>query len=156
MRHLVLAASIAVFAVHGWAQNGGKSEVFTSQQIRAQLATLATKAKDAGTGGLTLADYGSHKVQLSVRTTSGAAEVHAHYDDVMIVEQGSATIITGGTVLNPKTGEDGETKGTGIEGGTSHTISQGDIVTVHAGVAHQILIASGTTYGALVIKVKEP
>lgn len=156
MKCALLTVSILLLAVPALAQTGGKSEVFASPQIRAQLDALAAKAKDTGSSGATLADYGSHKVQLSVRTTSGGAEVHAHYDDVMVVEQGSATIITGGTVISPKTGDDGETKGTKIEGGTSRTIAQGDIVTVNAGIPHQILVPSGTIYSALVIKVREP
>jgi uncharacterized RmlC-like cupin family protein len=31
----------------------------------------------------------------------------------------------------------------------------GDLVTVNAGVPHQIIVASGTTYSAVVVKVKE-
>jgi len=46
-----------------------------------------------------------------VRTTSGGAEIHAHYDDLMIVEQGNATLITGGTVIDAKTDSDGEDQG---------------------------------------------
>jgi mannose-6-phosphate isomerase-like protein (cupin superfamily) len=90
-----------------------------------------------------------------VRTTSGGAEVHAHFDDVMIVQQGSATLVTGGTIIDPKSTPDGETKGTGIQGGKSQTISPGDLVTVNAGVPHQLLVSPGTTYSAVVIKVRE-
>jgi mannose-6-phosphate isomerase-like protein (cupin superfamily) len=73
----------------------------------------------------------------------------------MIVEQGSATIITGGTVVDAKTNQDGETKGSSIQGGQSRTIAAGDIVTVNAGIPHQIIVPTGTTYRAFVIKVKE-
>lgn len=138
-----------------FAQSSGKSDVFSSQQIGAQLEQLVPKAKDKGSSGLTLADYGSHRVQLSVRTASGGAEIHAHFDDVMIVEQGSATLITGGSVVNPKTSQDGETQGMAIQGGKSQTISKGDIVTVNAGIPHQLLVPAGTTYSAVVIKVRE-
>lgn len=37
--------------------------------------------------------------------------MHAHYDDVLVVIEGTATLVTGGAVLDAKTGEDGETKG---------------------------------------------
>ena len=137
------------------AQSAGKSDVFSAQQNRAQLEALTAQAKSSGSAGVTLADYGSHKLQISVRTTSGGAEIHAHYDDVMIVEQGSATIITGGTVVDAKTNQDGETKGSSIQGGQSRTIAAGDIVTVNAGIPHQIIVPTGTTYRAFVIKVKE-
>jgi len=137
------------------AQSHGRADVFSAYGVKAKLASLASQARTAGSSGTTLADYGSHKVQLSERTSSGGAEVHAHFDDVMIVEQGSATLITGGAVIDPKTEENGETKGTGIRGGTTRTITAGDIVTVNAGVPHQLLIPAGTLYSALVIKVRE-
>ena len=147
--------AFVALSLPAFSQTGGKSEIFSAAQIRQQLATLGTQAAASGSAGQVLADYGSHKVQISVRTTSGGAEIHAHFDDVMIVQQGTATLITGGTVIDSKTGPDGETKGTGIQGGKSQTISVGDLVTVNAGVPHQIIVASGTTYSAVVVKVKE-
>ena len=155
MRATPFILAFVALSLPAFSQTGGKSEIFSAAQIRQQLATLGTQAAASGSAGQVLADYGSHKLQISVRTTSGGAEIHAHFDDVMIVQQGTATLITGGTVIDPKTGPDGETKGTGIQGGKSQTISVGDLVTVNAGVPHQIIVASGTTYSAVVVKVKE-
>jgi mannose-6-phosphate isomerase-like protein (cupin superfamily) len=90
-----------------------------------------------------------------VRTTSGGGEIHAHFDDLMIVQQGSATLITGGSLIDPKQGANGETKGTGIKDGVTQTIGVGDYVIVPAGVPHQLIIPPGTIYAALVAKVKE-
>jgi mannose-6-phosphate isomerase-like protein (cupin superfamily) len=146
---------VTIFGLSAVAQSGGKAEVFASAQIKAQLATLGAQAAASGSAGATLGDYGSHRVQISVRTSSGGAEVHAHWDDVMIVQQGIATLITGGTVVDPKSNPDGETHGASIQGGQSRTISVGDVITVNAGVPHQILVPAGTTYSALVIKVHE-
>jgi mannose-6-phosphate isomerase-like protein (cupin superfamily) len=144
-----------VISSPAFAQSSGKAEVFSSVSLRTQLTALEEKAQALGSAGSTLADYGNHKLQISVRTVSGGAEIHAHVNDVMIVQHGNATLITGGTVVDPKTNQDGETKGTGIQGGKSQTIAAGDVVTVNAGVPHQLLISPGTTYSALVIKVKE-
>ena len=155
MKAAVVFFAALLLGVPALAQNAGKSDVFSSPDIHTQLQALASKAQASGSAGLTLADYGSHKVQLSVRTASGGAEIHAHFDDIMIVQQGSATLITGGSVTDGKTGPDGETKGTSITGGKTQTVSAGDVITVNAGVPHQLLIAPGTTYCALVIKVKE-
>jgi mannose-6-phosphate isomerase-like protein (cupin superfamily) len=151
---LAVFAAVA-FGVGAQAQSAGKSDVFSTAQIKSQTGTLADQAKASGSGGTTLADYGSHKVQISVRTTSGGAEIHGHFDDVMIVQQGTATLITGGTIPDAKPGEGGETRGTKIEGGQSRTIAAGDIVTVNAGVPHQLIIPAGTTYSAVVVKIKE-
>ncbi len=151
---LIIFAALA-FSVAASAQSAGKTDVFSAAQIRGQLNTLSTQAAASGSGGTTLADYGSHKIQISVRTTSGGAEIHGHFDDVMFVQQGSATLITGGTIPDAKTGADGETKGSNIQGGQSRSLSVGDIVTVNAGIPHQLVVPAGTTYSAIVIKVKE-
>jgi mannose-6-phosphate isomerase-like protein (cupin superfamily) len=113
-------------------------------------------AKEKGSAGVTLEDYGSYKIQPSVRTVSGGVEVHDHWDDVMTVEQGSATLITGGTVVDGKTGDDGETHGSRIDGGQSQKINVGDVLTIRAGTPHQIILEPGTIYGAVVVKVHEP
>jgi mannose-6-phosphate isomerase-like protein (cupin superfamily) len=151
---LSIFAALA-FSVSAAAQSGGQADVFAADQIKAKIAGLSAHVDANGSAGAKLADYGSHKVQISLRTASGGAEIHAHFDDVMIVQQGSATLITGGTVIDPKSNADGETKGTSIQGGKSQTIGVGDIVTVNAGVPHQLIIPAGTTYAAVVIKIKE-
>jgi uncharacterized RmlC-like cupin family protein len=73
----------------------------------------------------------------------------------MIVTQGSATLITGGTLVDPLTGSDGESKGTSILNGVTQTIAVGDIVHVPAGTPHQLLIAKGVLFSAFVVKIHE-
>jgi mannose-6-phosphate isomerase-like protein (cupin superfamily) len=156
---LVLAAGfLAVTAAAQTPQPAPHDPVIVvpTPDLHAQLGTLAGVAKEKGSAGVTLEDYGSYKIQLSVRTVSGGAEVHAHWDDVMTVEQGSATLITGGTVVDGKTGDDGETHGSRIDGGQSQKINVGDVLTIRAGTPHQIILEPGTIYGAVVVKVHEP
>lgn len=148
-----LIAAIFLIPLYPSAQD--KAEVFSGRSIASQLQALA-HAKASASSGATLGDYGSHAIKLSVRSATGGAEVHAHYDDVFVVIEGTATLVTGGAVLDAKTGEDGETKGNGIQDGTSHTIVKGDIVHVPAGTPHQLIIAPGVVFGAVVVKVKEP
>ncbi len=155
MRCVALFWAALALTVSAGAQTGGKTNVFSAAELRTKIAELNTQAASSGGSGTTLADYGSHKVQISVRAASGGGEIHAHFNDVMIVQQGSATLITGGSVIDAKTGPDGETKGSGIQGGKSQTIGPGDIVTVNAGIPHQILVAPGVIYSAVVIKVRE-
>ena len=130
--------------------------VYLQNDVKARIEKLVPEATAKGSSGATLADYGSYKVQLSVRSTSGGAEIHAHWDDVMLVEQGTATLVTGGTVPDAKTNADGESKGEKIVGGQQQTLSAGDLVTVHAGTPHQLLIPVGTMYGSVVVKIHEP
>jgi mannose-6-phosphate isomerase-like protein (cupin superfamily) len=154
MRLIAILAAVAL-AIPAYAQTASKAEVFSGQDVAAQLAALAQTAKASGSSGATLGDYTSHAIKLSVRTASGGAEVHAHYDDIFVVTQGSATLITGGTVINAQTGKDGETKGTGIHDGKSQTIAKSDIVHIPAGTPHQLIIAPGDVFSTIVVKVKE-
>ena len=162
MKTVLLAAAALILAFSASAQTPPSSTphdpaiVFPTPDLHEQIEKLIPAAKEKGSSGATIEDYGSYKIQLSVRTSSGGAEVHSHWDDVMIVEEGSATLITGGTVVDGKTNADGETHGSKIENGTSRTISPGDVLTVRAGTPHQLILAPGTTYGAVVVKVHEP
>jgi mannose-6-phosphate isomerase-like protein (cupin superfamily) len=151
MISLVMMAAVAVPC---YALQGKKVEVFSNKDIASQLSSLAQKAKPSGSSGATLGDYKSHAIKLSVRTGSGGAEIHAHYDDIFVGTEGQATLVTGGTVLDGKTNADGETAGSKIQNGTSQTIAKGDVVHIPAGTPHQLLL-DGSIFSAIVIKVKE-
>lgn len=131
------------------------AQVFSGRDVKAQMATLVQKAKAAGASGTKLGDYGSHNIQLSTRAKSGGAEVHAHFDDIFIVKQGRATLITGGSLIDEKDGPNGESKGSGIRDGHTQVIQKGDIVNIPAGTPHQLKIAPGQVYASIVIKVRE-
>jgi mannose-6-phosphate isomerase-like protein (cupin superfamily) len=152
---LAIAISLTLFSFRCPAQSSAKVEVFPVAQINGQFAQLAQQAKANGSSGSTLGDYGSHALKLNERTASGGAEIHAHFDDVILVTEGTATLITGGEVIDPHAGNNGETTGSGIRKGTAQPISAGDLVHIPAGTPHQLLIAPGTSYSALVIKVRE-
>ena len=136
-------------------QSPSGAQVYSGKDVAAQLETLLAQAKASGSGGATLGDFQSHAIKLSVRSSSGGAEIHAHFDDIFLVTDGNATLITGGQVQHAQTGADGETKGSGIEGGTRQIIHKGDVVHVPAGTPHQLILAPGETYSSIVIKVKE-
>jgi mannose-6-phosphate isomerase-like protein (cupin superfamily) len=154
----IAMALVAVLAlgVPAATLTGDKAQVIAAHEVQAQLAQLVPLAAAKGSSGATLASYGNLAVMLSVRTTNGGGEIHQHFDDLMIVQQGSATLVTGGTLADPKTEPNGEIRGTSVQNGISQTITVGDIVIVPAGVPHQLLIPPGTTYSAMVAKIKEP
>ncbi|HUZ05346.1 MAG TPA: hypothetical protein VMU62_08305 [Acidobacteriaceae bacterium] len=151
----IFIIAMVVLAIPAAAQTSSKAEVFSSSALKTELATLTQQAQGSGSSSTTLGDYGTHALMLSVRTKSGGAEVHAHYDDVMVVTGGRATLITGGTVIDPHTSRNGEMKGKGIKNGNSRTISVGDVIHIPAGTPHQLLIPPATTYRSFVVKVKE-
>ncbi len=157
MKKLSIAVCMfPLLAVFAQAQSSPKkAEYFSAQDIQKQLSDLAPKAQASGGSGSTLGDYGSHQIKLSVRTASGGAESHAHYDDVFVVTQGQATLITGGIIDNAKTVNDGEKQGTDIQGGNTQLIAAGDVVHIPAGTPHQLKIAPGTLFSTIVVKVRE-
>ncbi len=152
---LIVMVAMAVLASHSYAQVQAKAEVFSGQAVTSQLATLVQAAKTSGGSGAILGEYKSNAIKLSVRTASGGAEIHAHYDDIFFVTEGKATLVTGGSVIRAKTDSEGETKGSSIQNGESQTIAKGDVVHIPAGLPHQLILAHGAVYSSIVIKVKE-
>lgn len=152
---LVPILAVTVLAIPSFAQTASNAQVFSGDDVAAQLKTLVQAAKPSGSSGATLGDYQSHSIKLSVRTASGGAEIHAHFDDIFVVTEGKATLITGGTLVNVKTGSDGESKGSSIDGGKSETIAKSDIVHIPAGTPHQLIIAPGEVFSTIVVKVRE-
>ena len=152
MRLIVMAAAF-VLTMPCYAQT--KADVFSGQAIQSQLTALIQAAKASGGSGATLGDYHSHVIKLSVRTASGGAEVHAHYDDIFFVTEGKATLVTGGNVIHGKTDSEGETKGSSIQNGKSEMIGKGDVVHIPAGMPHRLILAPGSAYSSIVIKVRE-
>ena len=65
------------------------------------------------------------------------AEIHATTNHVFIIQDGEAEFVTGGKMIDPKVIETGQTRGTGIEGGASHHLVKGDVITIPAKTPHQ-------------------
>lgn len=71
------------------------------------------------------------------RTGPGIVEVHLKETDVMYFIEGSATLVTGGTAVNAKSGNTPhQIRGTDIQGGDARQVTKGDVVVVPAGVPH--------------------
>lgn len=86
--------------------------------------------------GVPLLEVTGYKIHASRREAPGMAEVHDWETDVMYVLEGSATIVTGGTVVDPKVVEAGQIRGRVIEGGESRRVAKGDVVVIPAGTPH--------------------
>ncbi len=72
----------------------------------------------------------------SHREKGGQVEVHDKETDVIYVVDGSATFVTGGTMVGGKNTKPGQHLGTDIKGGQSHQLTKGDVVVVPAGTPH--------------------
>jgi glc operon protein GlcG len=105
--------------------------------------------------GEVLIDNGNYMVHASHRETSGMAEIHTEDTDIIYVLEGSATFVTGGTVVDPKTVSAGEIRGASIRNGEVRTLAKGDVVVVPDGVPHWFEKVQGPL-NYYVVKVRRP
>ena len=87
------------------------------------------------------------------RDKPGQSELHEKDTDVFYILQGSATFVTGGKMIDPKTTAPGELRGSGIEGGESRTLSKDDVIIIPAGTPHWFKGVQGT-FLYFVVKVQ--
>jgi glc operon protein GlcG len=86
--------------------------------------------------GIPLIETDDYKIHASRREASGAAEIHTRDTDIAYVIQGSATLVTGGAVVDLKPTAPEELRGTSISGGEVRRLVPGDVVVVPNGVPH--------------------
>lgn len=99
-------------------------------------------------------DAGAYTVIALRRTADGEAEVHAEWDDVMMIQEGAATLLSGGEVSGARQTAPGELRGGRIAGGARRELRPGEVVTVPAGLPHQMLVDAGQSITYLVVKVR--
>ena len=129
----------------------GTVDIYSAKDLSGIGQKLAQKQTPAVSQDLKR--YGNHYTMVAHREATGSAEVHEHEADFFFVESGSASILTGGKVANPKTEKPGEIRGSAITGGERHAISVGDVVHIPAGVPHQLQIEKGKPFTYFVVKV---
>jgi mannose-6-phosphate isomerase-like protein (cupin superfamily) len=116
---------------------------------------LAPKINDQKIGSASLADYGNHNLMVIHREGSGQAEWHEKQADLFIVQSGEATLVVGGTVVDPKTTEPNEIRGPSIKDGVTKHLGPGDVVHIAAKTPHQLMLDAGKQITYAVMKVNE-
>jgi glc operon protein GlcG len=86
--------------------------------------------------GMPLLESAGYKIHASRRDEAGLAEVHLRDTDIIYALDGSVTVVTGGTVVEPREIGPDEIRGSRIEGGTIWALSKGDVMVVPAGTPH--------------------
>ena len=126
-------------------------DIYSTRDLKAAEGKLAGKKEPFASQEL--ARYGNHYTMLAHREETGSSEVHEHEADIFVIEDGEATIVTGGKVVNPKTQKPGEIRGSSITGGERHALATGDIIHIPAGTPHQLLLEKGKPFTYFVVKV---
>jgi glc operon protein GlcG len=130
---LAVAGAEAFAAALSKAGNGrANGAVFFSNE------TLQEKFEQ---GGLLL-DTDGYKIDAGRRTSPGEVEYHERFVDVMHVVRGTATVVTGGALVEPREVAAGELRAASVEGGTRHELREGDVLAIPSGVPHQFVAVS--------------
>ena len=146
MRVLVIASCILLLSSLGWAQQPAaqsgpppdltKGMYMSAGDVSKAVAAGAAKqgtSPNASTRVFQLAPFNvniEHRIEVPQ-----SASIHDKDAELFYIIDGTATIVTGGKLVDPvRTGDN--VSGKSIEGGTAQVIGKGDFVLVPAGVAH--------------------
>jgi uncharacterized protein GlcG (DUF336 family) len=104
-------------------------------------------------GGLLL-DTPGYKIDAGRREGPGEVEYHEREVDVLRVVEGTATVVTGGEMLEAREVAPGELRARAVEGGTKHELHEGDVLAIPSGVPHQFVKVSDP-FLYFVVKVED-
>jgi glc operon protein GlcG len=86
--------------------------------------------------GQPLLEAENYKVHASRREGPGQAELHEADTDIIHVLTGTATLVTGGTVVGGRRIAPEEVRGSSISGGEVRALAPGEVLVVPAGTPH--------------------
>ena len=85
-------------------------------------------------GGPIVSDPGL--VVLAQRREAGVVEYHDHTNHVFVMVEGEATLVVGGTMVDPKRTTPDQMRAPSLQGGTTYHMSKGDVITIPAKTPH--------------------
>jgi mannose-6-phosphate isomerase-like protein (cupin superfamily) len=151
MRTFAMMILMAAAALPAGAPKG--FEHWKSGDLQAFEKKLSPKINAQKVSLQSLGSYGNHSFLVAHREGSGEAELHETQNDVMVIESGEATLVIGGTVVNPKTTAPHEIRGPSIQGGEKVPLVPGDVLHIPVKTAHQMLLESGKQLTYFVVKI---
>jgi mannose-6-phosphate isomerase-like protein (cupin superfamily) len=127
--------------------------IWTPAELKGVEKKLAAKVNDQRFASQQFEKFGNHYTMFALRQGNGGAEMHETEADIFVVQSGTAKLIVGGTIVNPKTTSPHEVRGASIQGGEEKELAVGDIVHIPAHVPHQLLLSS-KEFAYFVLKVQ--
>ena len=73
---------------------------------------------------------------LANRRGAGEVEVHDKTNHIFIIVEGEATFVTGGTLVDARDTVPGQRRAPSVQGGDSHHLTKGDVITIPAKTPH--------------------
>jgi mannose-6-phosphate isomerase-like protein (cupin superfamily) len=133
-------------ALPGYFQYSPAQLVAYEQALRPRMNQLKQSAEG-------LHEAGTYQAWVAHREADGLAEIHEQWTDFMYVISGEATLLLGGEVVGAYTDSPGEIRGTGVRGGVTRVVRQGDVVNVPAGMQHRFLVGNGQQITFFTMKI---
>lgn len=131
---VVTVATVVWLSTLAWAT---QSQAQSSSLARSAVSFFAGDRTFAGEALLVDRMASNHYSVFGVqRTGPGSVEYHAVDTDIVMVLDGSATFVTGGTITDEKERAPNERTGSGIAGGDAWVLTKGDIIVVPNGLPH--------------------
>ena len=131
--------------------------MITANATRAQSQGVVffdhAKVAEAFKKGEVLLAADAYRIHAGFRDKAGVPELHEYHLDIFYVTEGTATFITGGTLVDPKVTGPGETQAKEIRGGETRTLTVGDVIVIPAKVPHWFKDTS-KSFKYFVVKVK--
>ena len=85
-----------------------------------------------------------YAVQTNKRVKNGNIEIHEKETDIFYVMDGSATIVVGGTAVEPKQVRPLQLTAKDIQGGQNYNLKKGDVLVIPAGTPHWFKQVNGS------------
>jgi mannose-6-phosphate isomerase-like protein (cupin superfamily) len=146
----VLLAAIALQA------GGERVHVWKASELKGHGEALArTLDPQTKLASETLVTEGNRTFMMAHREGPGAAEWHEMQADVMFIISGEVTMVYGGSVVDGKTTQPGEIRGSAIRDGVEVKLGPGDVLHIPAKTPHQMKLDSGKEVTYFVTKVVE-
>ena len=98
------------------------------------LPSTTTTGWSLSEGGSIINDKGL--IVLAQRRGAGEVEVHEKTNHVFIIVEGEATLITGRTLVGAKQTAPDQTRAASVQGGETHHLTKGDVITIPAKTPH--------------------
>jgi mannose-6-phosphate isomerase-like protein (cupin superfamily) len=140
---LSLCTALALAQTGGGAQAQGSGILVrhrapTDRALDFQLATIQAEFADMKAqkrASTRLVEGGTFSMNARYLTGAEAAQIHKTITEFYFVREGSATLVTGGAIVN-----------SAIRGGVERVIKPGDVVFIPPGVPHAIRDTTGISY----------
>jgi mannose-6-phosphate isomerase-like protein (cupin superfamily) len=144
MRPLKITIAVTVLAALAQAQPPALKTFASSSDVAAMIAKAKAERKpDQPTFAQPILQLAPYTASLEYRAAVGPAAVHETEAEMFYVIDGSATLVTGGKLVNEKRNGANLT-GTAIEGGSQRPVAKGDFIIVPENTPHWFSTINGT------------